>query len=57
MRISQDAHKPCQHVGVVCYTILAQVKSNQHYWIFIHSLVDYLSRMSECEAAAGVQNL
>ena len=25
---------------------------NQHSWIFIHSLIDFLSRMSECEAAA-----
>ena len=29
-----------------------QAKSNQHSWNFIHSLVDYLLRMSECEAAA-----
>ena len=36
----------------VCYTIFSQAKSNQHSWIFIHSLVDYLSRMSECDAAA-----
>ena len=36
----------------VCYTIFSQAKSNQHSWIFIHSLVDYLSRMSECDTAA-----
>ena len=36
----------------VSYTIFFKAKSNQHSWIFIHSLVDYLSRMSECDAAA-----
>ena len=41
-----------QYVCMVFYTIFFQGKSNQHSWIFIHSLVDYLSRMSECEAAA-----
>ena len=41
-----------QYIGTVLYTIFFQGKSNQHSWIFIHSLVDYLSRMSECEAAA-----
>ena len=36
----------------VCYTIFFQAKSNQHSWIFNHSVVYSLSRMSECEAAA-----
>ena len=34
-----------------CYTVFFQAKGNQPSLIFIHSLVDYLSRMSECEAA------
>ena len=52
----KGACKPChhvsQHVATVCCTIFFLAKSNQNSWIFIHSLVDYLSRMSECEAAA-----
>ena len=35
-----------------CYTKYFQANSNQHSWIFIHLLVDYLSRMLECEAGA-----
>ena len=52
LRRPQTVQHVGQHVGAVSYAIFFQAKSNQHSWIFIHSHVDYLSKMSECEAAA-----